>query len=112
MSYLLCRPNNGLNDMFNHIARCWAYADKHKRTLVIDSDNIGPACCFKCPFDVFFRLKDPHDNAILCPSARLWSELEHMTTQEFAQGKLFTYCDNCYSDFLFDIRKDHPEEYR
>ncbi len=34
--YMLCRPTGGLNDTFCHIERCFVYAKRFHRTLIID----------------------------------------------------------------------------
>jgi hypothetical protein len=36
-SFLLCRPHGGLNDTFCQIEKCWRYAEKFGRTLIIDT---------------------------------------------------------------------------
>ena len=39
--YLLCRPRGGLNDVLCQIEKCWRYAEKHRRILVIDTRDSG-----------------------------------------------------------------------
>jgi hypothetical protein len=41
LRYLLCRPRGGLNDTLCQIERCWRYAEKYQRILVIDTRNSG-----------------------------------------------------------------------
>lgn len=40
-NYLLCRPRGGLNDVLCQIEKCWRYAEKHRRILVIDTRDSG-----------------------------------------------------------------------
>ena len=39
--YLLCRPRGGLNDSLCQIQKCFDYADKYKRVLIIDAKDSG-----------------------------------------------------------------------
>jgi hypothetical protein len=40
-TYVLCRPSGGLNDTLNQIERCWRYATRTGRRLVIDTMRSG-----------------------------------------------------------------------
>jgi hypothetical protein len=40
-TYVLCRPRGGLNDTLNQIERCWRYAERTDRRLVIDTMRSG-----------------------------------------------------------------------
>jgi hypothetical protein len=35
--YILCRPVGGLNDIFCQIEKCWQYAEKYNRILIVDT---------------------------------------------------------------------------
>lgn len=37
--YILCRPVGGLNDIFCQIEKCWQYAEKYNRILIVDTDK-------------------------------------------------------------------------
>jgi hypothetical protein len=50
-SFLLCRPHGGLNDTFCQIEKCWEYAEKSGRTLIIDTRK---SCLFG-EFSDFFQ---------------------------------------------------------
>lgn len=39
--YLLCRPRGGLNDSLCQIQKCFEYAEKYKRELIIDARDSG-----------------------------------------------------------------------
>jgi hypothetical protein len=39
--FLLCRPHGGLNDVFCQIEKCWEYAEKFERILIIDTTLSG-----------------------------------------------------------------------
>ena len=41
MKYVLCRPEGGLNDQFNQIAKCLSYARRFGRSLIIDTAICG-----------------------------------------------------------------------
>jgi len=53
-SFLLCRPYGGLNDTFCQIEKCWKYAEKSGRTLIIDTRK---SCLFG-EFSDFFQPVD------------------------------------------------------
>ena len=59
--YLLCRPRGGLNDVLSQIEKCWCYAEKFNRTLIIDTRDSE---AFKNNFNVFFEIKNPHSASI------------------------------------------------
>jgi len=110
MSYLLCRPNNGINDMFNQIELCWRYAQAFDRTLILDTNHKTPSCFFRCDFDIFFQRKNPQDDVVLWCSPNLWRELEQLKTHSFAQGKLHSYFlhRDCQHRFNMDKKHDLP----
>ncbi len=53
-TFVLCRPHGGLNDTFCQIEKCWEYAERSGRTLIIDTRN---SCLFG-EFSDFFQAKD------------------------------------------------------
>lgn len=55
-SFLLCRPHGGLNDTFCQIEKCWRYAEKFGRTLIIDTRK----SCFFGEFADFFTPSNAH----------------------------------------------------
>lgn len=61
--FLLCRTRGGLNDTFCQIKKCWDYADKFNRTLVIDSiyTNTG----LRDDFSKYFEVKSPEDHFLI-----------------------------------------------
>ena len=54
---LLCRPQGGWNDLFCSIEKCWEYAAKFNRKLIIDSSHSG----IKDHFWKYFEVKDPSE---------------------------------------------------
>lgn len=59
-SFLLCRPRGGLNDTLCQIEKCWQYAGRSNRTLVIDTRDSG----LFGEFSDFFALTDASIKAI------------------------------------------------
>lgn len=41
MKYIICYPSDGINDILCTINRCFLYAIKHDRTLIIDTTKMG-----------------------------------------------------------------------
>jgi len=52
--YLLCRPHGGLNDTLCQIEKCWKYALKSGRILLIDTRNSG----LHANFSEYFEAKE------------------------------------------------------
>jgi hypothetical protein len=52
--YLLCRPHGGLNDTLCQIEKCWKYALKSDRVLIIDTRNSG----LHADFSEYFEAKE------------------------------------------------------
>jgi len=52
--FLLCRPRGGLNDTLCQIERCWGYAEKFGRILIIDTKQ---SAAFHGNFSDFFQPK-------------------------------------------------------
>lgn len=42
--YLLCRPRGGLNDNLVQIEKCWRYAERFSRTLILDTEKSQGFC--------------------------------------------------------------------
>lgn len=59
--FIFCRPQGGLNDTLVQIYKCYRYAKRHKRTLVIDSRKSG----IYLPLDRFFELHKPDPTVLL-----------------------------------------------
>lgn len=74
--YLLCRPRGGLNDIFTQIERCWRYAEKFNRVLIIDTRNSEG---LKNNFNTFFEIKDKH-SAITFIDDKSINTLDRMDT--------------------------------
>lgn len=59
-SFLLCRPHGGLNDTFCQIEKCWRYAEKFGRTLIVDTRKsclFGEFSDFFTPVEAFIKVK-------------------------------------------------------
>jgi hypothetical protein len=54
---VLCRPENGLNDMLNQVEICRQYAAQHGRRLVVDTET-SRTSCMPVPFAAVFELTD------------------------------------------------------
>jgi len=72
--YILCRPCGGLNDVLTQIEKCWRYAEKFNRTLIIDTRNSES---FKSNFDAFFKVNENY-SAIINVNEKTISALDRM----------------------------------
>lgn len=53
---LICRPEGGLNDMFNQIERCCRYAERFDRDVVVDTRAVE---CFRDDLSDYFESLQP-----------------------------------------------------
>ena len=121
-SFLLCRPHGGLNDTFCQIEKCWRYAEKSGRTLIIDTRKsclFGEFSDFFAPVDAVIRVETnttkidvainslncypplingPQINELLDPHRTIYSE-KHRNLIDRVSGALLT----------FDLEKDYSE---
>jgi hypothetical protein len=56
--WVLYRPRGGLNDMLCHVEKCWAYAEKFSRRLVVDVNS-------RTTFSALFTLLEPKEATIV-----------------------------------------------
>jgi hypothetical protein len=117
--YVLCRPQGGLNDMLCQIEKCWQYAERFDRTLVIDT-SFG---VFKDDFTRYFSVVTPSIAPVLpVLSASVLDRLEALDVRPHqVRGRLGTYAkvyssqQRCFVDdasgasLTFDFETDHPE---
>ena len=117
--YVLCRPEGGLNDMLCRIEKCWRYAERFDRTLVIDT-SFG---VFKDAFSRYFSVVAPSIAPVLPElSASVLDRLEALDVRPHqVRGRLGTYAkvyssqQRCFVDdasgasLTFDFETDHPE---
>jgi tetratricopeptide (TPR) repeat protein len=86
--FLLCRPHGGLNDTLCQIEKCWKYAEKFGRTLIIDTLNSG----LLAEFSEFFSPRNSLTKVHFSLSEKQLRFLDSLTSfPHFAQGKLKTY---------------------
>lgn len=119
--YLLCRPRGGLSDNLGVIERCFRYARRHRRTLVVDTRSAGG---FYRQFSRSFEWSDRGGRRVLgAVDDALLDRLEELTTfPRSLQGRLSSY-ENSYDDRIdnfvekesgerlsFDFKKDYCEE--
>ncbi|MBI1283197.1 MAG: glycosyltransferase [Thiobacillus sp.] len=78
--FVLCRPHGGLNDTFCQIEKCWEYAERFGRTLIIDtrkSGLFGEFADFFSPVDASIKVEtdttrvDPAINSRDCYPPRM-----------------------------------------
>jgi len=58
--WIICRPRGGLNDTLCQIEKCWQFAKRTGRRLIIDSEASG----LLLPFDDVFSFDDNSDSVI------------------------------------------------
>lgn len=121
-SFLLCRPRGGLNDTFCQIEKCWRYAEKSGRTLIIDTRRsclFGEFSEFFTPVDASIKVEanttevnvainaldcypplinGPKINELLDAHSTVYSE-KHRNLIDRVSGALLT----------FDFEKDYSE---
>lgn len=116
--FVLCRPRGGLNDTLCQIERCREYAERHSRTLLIDSTRSG----LLGEFSEFFQLRDETARVHLDLTDTQLKFLNTLSCYPHAlRGKLDAY-QPVYSsearNFLdkntgirpsFDFKKDYEE---
>lgn len=118
MRILLCRPEGGLNDMLCQIQKCYKYAKRWKRVLIIDTNYAG-ANSFKDKFSKYFHTNDSD----VYLDADKFETLELMQVHpSFLQGRVNTYRAEWSTgddDFIdtqskkplkLSFKSDHPEQ--
>jgi hypothetical protein len=63
-NFVLCRPQNGLNDMLSTIEKCCRYGEQFQRKVIIDT-NYSYSNTWHADFDMYFTSLD--ENLILSP---------------------------------------------
>lgn len=75
-NYLLCRPRGGLNDTLCQIERCWRYAEKYNRELIIDTTRSG----LYTEFSSFFKANKITDGVYFSISEFGFERFEKLTS--------------------------------
>ena len=113
---LLCRPEGGLNDVLCQIERCWDYAERFNRDLVIDLSKRGlMSTVFEC-----LELKENPSGFSLGLPESVSTELSGLTARPSGvQGRINDYAkewrDSKWVDadthqaITFDFDVNHPE---
>lgn len=85
--FLLCRPEGGLNDMLCQVQKCYSYAKRWKRILIIDTNYTG-STSFKDKFSNYFNTKETD----VYLDTDEFTALESMSLYPgFLQGRINTY---------------------
>ena len=116
--YLLCRPQGGFNDTLCQIEKCWRYAAKYRRTLLVDTTRSG----LLDDFSNYFAPRKERAHIKLTLDADMLAALNAMDTRPDAiAGRIDSYdVDWCpdIANFLdketrqqlaFDRERNHPE---
>jgi len=83
MKYVLCKPRGGLNDTLCEIEKCWRYAEKTNRYLLIDTNNSGL-------YDDFFNYFQSDSTKVI--KKNNYKELNKLDAYpKICQGELDTY---------------------
>lgn len=114
---LLCIPRGGMNDALCQIERCWDYAERHGRSLLIDSRRSG----LLADFDTFFTLRPPTMEVVPRVGAERYAMLQRLDGRPALPSGVGTH-RAVYSDsrgnfvdpgtdqlLTFDFGSDHPE---
>lgn len=104
--YLLCRPEGGLNDILCQVHKCYSYAKRWNRALIIDTNYPG-SVSFKEKFSTYFNTKETD---IFLDTAGL-DLLESMSVHpSFLKGRINTYkieWNNIINNFV-DYKTQQP----
>lgn len=73
--YLLCRPHGGLNDILCQIEKCWTYASRTNRILIVDTRNSSLAS----NFSEFFELRRKSSRVVLDANQETLAFLNELT---------------------------------
>lgn len=83
MKYVLCKPRGGLNDTLCEIEKCWRYAEKTDRYLLIDTCNSGL-------YDDFWNYFQTNSNKVIRKNN--YKELNKLDAfPKICQGELNVY---------------------
>lgn len=114
--YLLCRPRGGLNDTLCQIERCWDYAERYGRTLIVDTSRSGlllPCSEFFTPVagDAIFSLSDHRLAGIDLDSMDCRPALlqGRTTAQVIPRRRRIRTADGTRAQTSFDFSRDHAE---
>jgi hypothetical protein len=110
--HLLCRPRGGFNDTLCQIYKCLCYAEKHNRTLWVDTTRSGMLEClgnyFKEP--KFFKFGVPDLDEIKTSFPKEIEGQENCF--EGVYNSVLKIYEDTYSKvpLTFDFQKDYDEE--
>jgi hypothetical protein len=112
---LLCRPQGGLNDLLSEIGKCIVYAQRHNRTVIVETDYHA-LDHFNDSFGNYFVSTDAN---LALDSAPFVDVLDQLPTQPvFIAGRVTTYTcaqhrggiDQLTGQAVtFDFTRDHAE---
>jgi hypothetical protein len=114
--FVLCRPQGGLNDMLSEIGKCLAYARKHDRVVVVETDYFD-LTHFN---DVLTHYFTSHDSRLILSSAEFISAFDRMKcAPHFIEGRVTSYLSNPKTvgielqsgqHVTFDFSRDYEEQ--
>lgn len=120
--YLLCRPRGGLNDNLVQIEKCWLYAERYRRVMVLDTTvSSGIAM----PFFKAFSVRKSQCKIVGYQDSGVSEKLNRMGTFPVeVAGRLDFYRavyerDDDFSNFrdsdsgrrlTFDFSRDYPDQ--
>lgn len=86
--YVLCRPQGGFNDMLSQIEKCYVYAKKENRKVIVDT-NYSANETWHDPLDKYFTSTD---EALILNINNISESIENMTVYpESLFGRLNAY---------------------
>lgn len=104
--YLLCRPIGGLNDTLCQIQKCWEYAERTKRTLILDTSR----SCFRGDLSDYFQPRIPLDRVEFKLTPQRLSALSALACfPTEVQGQLGSYKPTKPGHITFDFRRSYRE---
>jgi hypothetical protein len=121
MKFLLCRPRGGLNDSLYQIERCFRYAERYQRYLVIDTEYLV-STGISVNFSKIFKLAYSSDRVFFQMTPELIGYLNSRSTYPPAcKGRLDRYqtqLDDRYmfidifsgSQLTFNFNQNYSEE--
>jgi hypothetical protein len=117
--YVLCRPQGGFNDMLSQIEKCYVYAKKENRTVIVDASYSANETWH----DSLDRYFTSIDESLILNISSISESIESMTVYpESLFGRLNTYkgkfdrekikrCDVETGEILsFNFNKSYPHQ--
>lgn len=101
--FVLCRPRGGLNDTLCQISKCWQYASRFERILIVDTRDSG----LRDDFSKFFEPRENLRTKIFTASDDIFRFLnQHACFPSEMRGKFHLTNISLYTPSNYVLRSD------